>query len=109
MHLGAQDACQHLTSEAEAEDGDVRLDRTSHQGRLAWHERLRIVERGELGTERNDEVVSGRINLAVLDVDPQRLDARSVAVEPLGDEPRRRGFLVLEDQRSQWGGGSIDR
>ena len=100
-HLAAEHPGQHLAAEAEAEHGDVRVDGSAHETRLARHERLRVVERRELRAERDDEVVLGGVDLAVVDVDPERLDDRPVRVEPLGDESRGRGLLVLEDQRAQ--------
>ena len=109
IHLAAEDAREHLTAEAETEHRNLRVHRSSQQARLAGDERLRVVERRELRPQRHDEVVAGRIHLAVVDVDPERLDAHAVATEPLRDEARRRGLLVLEDQGPHRGGRRIGR
>ena len=100
-HLAAEHPRQHLAAEAETEHGDVGIDGPTHETRFARHERLRVVERRTLGAERNDEVVPGRVDLAVVDVDPERLDDRRVVIQPLGDESWGGGLLVLDDQRSQ--------
>ena len=105
-HLAPEHPGQHLSAEAQAEHRHVGVDRSTHEPRLTRHERLRVVEGRELGAERHDQVVRGGVDLAVVDVDPERLDVGSVVVEPLGDEPRRGGVFVLQDQRAE---GSCSR
>src|SRR5919106_1011728 len=65
---------KQLPAEAEPEDRDVSVHGASHQLGLAPHERLRVVERCEFGTERDDEVVVGRVDGAVVEVDTEDLD-----------------------------------
>ncbi len=79
------------------------FDRGAHQSSLSRHEWLRVVERGELRAEGDDEVVVGGIDLAVFEVDPVRLHVGAVLCEPSIDVPRRRRVLVLEDQGPQRG------
>ena len=100
-HVAAEHARQHLAAEAETEHGDVGIDRPPHESRLARHERHRVVERRALRAERDDEVVVGRVDLAFVDVDPERLDDRPMLIEPLVDEPGRGRLFVLDDQGPQ--------
>src|SRR5216117_1003866 len=73
-HLAAEHPGQHLAAEAETEHRDVRVDGSIQETELTRHEWLRIVEGGELRTERDDEVVPSGVDLTIVDIDAKRLD-----------------------------------
>src|SRR5439155_12457178 len=87
--------------EAQAQDGNVRVDRFLHQPLLSPDELVGVVVCGELRAQRDDDVVVGGIEPGLLQVDAEHLDLRAVLLEPLRHVARRRGVLVLEDQRAQ--------
>src|SRR5205085_4964208 len=97
--LPAQDPRQELTTEADPEHRDVVLRGPRQQPFLALDPRNRVVERGELGPERDEHVVLPRIDLAVLDVDPEDVLLSAPLLEPLVDIAARRRLLVLDDER----------
>ena len=88
MARQAQDAGQELPAEAEAQDRYIRVHGPAQQPVLALHERHVIVERGELRAQRDDQVVLGGVDVAVLQVDPELLDVGPMFVQPPADQPR---------------------
>jgi hypothetical protein len=97
--LASEGARQQLAAEAEPQHGNVGVDGPAEQVRLAHHERLRVVEGGELRSKRDDQVVLTRVDLALVQIDPEHLAHRAVRVEPFGDQTGGRRILVLQDQR----------
>src|SRR5437763_2929029 len=69
----AEHAGQQLAAEADAEHRDIGLGRVEEQLLLALEPRDRIVEGGELRSERDDQVVVARVAVALLDVDPEHV------------------------------------
>src|SRR5918996_2562412 len=72
--VSSEDASEQLSAEAQTQDRYVIVDCSAHQRRLADDERLRVVEGCVLRSERDDEVVVGRVDLAVVEVDTEDLD-----------------------------------
>src|SRR5262249_23364012 len=108
VDLAADRPREHLSAEAQPQDGYVSLNRLRHQRRLAHDERLRIVERGELRPERHDQVVPARVDRPVLEVDAEHLDRCAHVPEPRRHVTGGRRLLVLEDQRAERAGAHAD-
>ncbi|TMK61762.1 MAG: hypothetical protein E6G52_09675 [Actinobacteria bacterium] len=60
-----------------------------------------VVVRGELGAERDDQVVFLRFDLGLVEVDAEDVHLGAVAPQPFGHVAGWSGLLVLEDQRSK--------
>ena len=99
--ITSEDPGQQLPTETDAQDRDVGPEGFDQQVLLPVDPRNGIVEGSELGPERHDQVVTGRIETAVVEIDAVDLDIRPDLLEPLEDQPGRGRLLVLDDEDPQ--------
>jgi hypothetical protein len=99
--LTAESPGEELAAEADPQVGDAGVMRLAEERLLALEPRDGVVERGELGAERDDQRVVPRIDRPRLCVDAEDVDLGSSLLEPVVDEASRRRPLVLDDERAQ--------